>query len=424
MNTIHSVSESRSFELLIANKRVLELMASNRPLTEILNAVVGLIETFASGCISTVYFVVDGKLTLGAAPSFPEDFIRAVDGCPIGFNQGTCGHAAFTGKRAISEDVSIDEVWGPFRDWILSYGIKAAWSTPVVSDDGKVLATVSMCWKEPRVPTEWDFEIVDTATSLMRIAVERKKQEETIEEQRLKLVTASRLAALGEMAANLAHEINNPLSIIQGHANLIQLYSKQPVMQNDQVRKTSLEIEKTVSRISGIIKGLKSISKDGDNEPFLPVDMNFAIAETLSFCQERFRRNDVELFFDPSPVPVMVHCRQVQISQTLLNLLNNAFDAILALPEKWVKVELVCNNDHCIIHVTDSGKGIPPELQTKIMNPFFTTKGTTHGTGLGLSISSKIIEAHSGSLLLNPDHSNTCFELRLPINQVKVEVIP
>lgn len=417
MKTTPSASESRSFELLLANKRVLELMANNRPLREILDAVVGLIETFASGCISTVYFVVDGKLRTAAAPSFPEDFIKAVDGCPIGFHQGTCGHAAFTGKRAISTDVTIDEVWGPFRDWILSYGIKAAWSTPVISEKGEVLATVSMCWKEPRVPTEWDFEIVDTATSLMRIAVERKKQEEMIEEQRLKLITSSRLAAVGEMAASLAHEINNPLLVIQGHTHLIKLLTTKPNLDSAQVMIPAMEIEKTVSRISGIIKGLKAISKDGDNDPFVKVEFNGLIEDTLAFCRERFMKNNVRLEFVPATFDVTVQCRHVQISQTLLNLVNNAFDAVVVLPEKWVKVELIRIDERCLVRVIDSGKGIPSELREKIMAPFFTTKPGTHGTGLGLSISKKIIEAHRGDLRLAEGLGNTCFEIVLPLSQ-------
>lgn len=418
MNKSTFVSESRTFELLVANKKVLELMANNRPLQEILDSVVRLIETFASGCISTAYFVVDGTLRMGAAPSFPESFVQAVDGCPTGFNQGTCGHAAFTGKRAISTDVSIDEVWGPFREWILSYGIKAAWSTPVISENGEVLATVSMCWKETRVPTEWDFEIVDAATSLMRIAVERKKQEEIIEEQRLKLAINSRLAALGEMAACLAHEINNPLAIIQGHSNLLQLMSNSSSVTSESVKKAAVDIEKTVTRIAGIIKGLKTISKDGENDPFETIEMGTLIEETISFCRERFNKNNVTLTYEYPSDAIHVECRLIQISQTLLNVLNNAFDAVIVSTEKWVKVNLNLKEETCILTITDSGIGVPPELRHKIMNPFFTTKNSYQGTGLGLSIAKKIIESHKGKFSLKEDTANTCFEIILPLKQI------
>ena len=416
MQQIAQATEMRSFELLLANKRVLELMANNKPLPEILNSVVELIENFASGCISTVYFVVEGKLKIGAAPSFPPDFIATVDGCPIGFNQGTCGHAAFTGQRAISTDVCTDEVWGPFRDWILSYGVRAAWSTPVV-EGGKVLATVSMCWKEPRVPTEWDFQVVDVAVNLMKIAVNRIKQEELIEDQRLRLVTSSRLAALGEMAANLAHEINNPLAVIQGHAQLLQMHAEKSDVPQAVVLTVTSQIEKMVKRFSYIINGLKGISKDGEGDPYLAADMKLIIEETLGFCHGRFENSGVLLKFSPACTQVLVECRQVQVSQILLNLINNAYDAVVNLPEKWVHVELVIENGNCLIRVLDSGQGIPDELRAKIMKPFFTTKPHYLGTGLGLSISQRIIQLHNGHLKIRPEFKNTCFEVTLPLKQ-------
>ena len=416
MQQIAQATEVRSFELLLANKRVLELMANNNPLPEILNSVVELIENFASGCISTVYFVVEGKLKIGAAPSFPPDFIATVDGCPIGFNQGTCGHAAFTGQRAISTDVCTDEVWGPFRDWILSYGVRAAWSTPVV-DGGKVLATVSMCWKEPRVPTEWDFQVVDVAVNLMKIAVNRIKQEELIEDQRLRLVNTSRLAAIGEMAANLAHEINNPLAVIQGHAQLLQMHAEKSDVPQAIVLSATAQIEKIVKRFSDIINGLKGISKDGEGDPYLAADMKLIIEETLGFCHGRFENSGVLLKFSPACAQVLVECRQVQVSQILLNLINNAYDAVVNLPEKWVHVELVIENGNCLIRVLDSGQGIPDELRAKIMKPFFTTKPHYLGTGLGLSISQRIIQLHNGELKIRPEFKNTCFEVTLPLKQ-------
>ena len=412
----HSRSEAstRSFELLVANKQVLELMATNRSLEDILSSIVNLIETFASGCISSAYFVTDGKLRLGAAPSFPKSFMEAVDGCPIGHNQGTCGHAAFTGKRAISTDVTVDEVWGPFRDWILSYGIKAAWSTPVLSDKGEVLATVSMCWKEKRVPTDWDFEVVDVATSLMSIAVERKRQEKLILEQQMKLVNSSKLAALGEMVANLAHEINNPLAIIQTQSDLLRTLAARDLVDPQTVAQGTAEIEKTVQRISSIIKGLRSLSRDGEREPYTLISVNRLVEETLGLCRERFKKIGIPLTFIPGTEDILVDGIFVQLTQTLLNLLNNAFDAVSELPERWVRVEAHREGQACALRVTDSGAGIPQELRDRIMQPFYSTKPSCLGSGLGFSISKKIVEAHHGTLSLAEASNHTCFEIRLP----------
>ncbi len=413
---IHPTS-LKSFELLQANKHVLELMAKNRPLNEVLNSIVELIQTFAGGCLSTAYFVTDGKLRLGAAPAFPKSFVLAVDGCFIGHNQGTCGHAAFHGKRAISTNVEVDEVWGPFRDWILSYGIKAAWSTPVLDDNNNVIATVSMCWQEPKEPTDWDFEVVDAAASLMRIAVERERQNEMIEDQRLQLHTNSRLAALGEMTANLAHEINNPMSVILGRSNYLRRLSTTGQLTEEKLNHCIAEIEQTSFRITRIIKGLRAISKDGDNDALESVDVGTLIQEVLSFCTERFRMNGIDLIYELPVTPIRVECRHVQISQALLNLVSNSFDAVVVLTEKWVSVDVLCENNQCKITVTDSGKGIDPKIANEVLRPFFTTKKGLNGTGLGLSIANKIMSSHNGTIELMRDLPNTTFVLTLPLKQ-------
>ncbi|MBA3685840.1 MAG: PAS domain-containing protein, partial [Planctomycetes bacterium] len=184
-----------SEQLLVHQKRVLELMARNLPLNEILAGIVGLIEDQAPGALSTIYLVdAEGRLRLGAAPSWPAEFVAAVDGCPIGPEAGSCGAAAFFGRRMVSTDIANggDPCWGPYRDWILGYGIKAAWSTPVLGDGGEVRGTVSMCWREVREPTARELELVDVATRLMGMAIERSRREIEINEQRAQLVTAAR----------------------------------------------------------------------------------------------------------------------------------------------------------------------------------------------------------------------------------------
>lgn len=104
----------------------------------------------------------------------------------------------------------------------------------------------------------------------------------------------------------------------------------------------------------------------------------------------------------------------MQISQVLVNVIGNAIDAIAGLSEKWIRVEVYDKNDKVFFTITDSGKGIPLEIQEKIMHPFFTTKGVNIGTGLGLSISKSIIEEHGGFLNYNVSSPNTqfVFELR------------
>jgi C4-dicarboxylate-specific signal transduction histidine kinase len=110
-----------------------------------------------------------------------------------------------------------------------------------------------------------------------------------------------------------------------------------------------------------------------------------------------------------------VYCREVQIGQVLLNLLQNAFDAVAEQPEeRWVRLAALVRDDAVEFSVTDSGTGIPPGLKSKIMYPFFTTKELGKGTGLGLTISQSIVKDHGGELDLREENGHPCFFFCLP----------
>jgi C4-dicarboxylate-specific signal transduction histidine kinase len=109
-----------------------------------------------------------------------------------------------------------------------------------------------------------------------------------------------------------------------------------------------------------------------------------------------------------------IKCRPGELAQVLLNLLNNSYDAVQDLPEKWVRVNLDSFGSTIDIRVTDSGPGIPAEISSKLMQSFFTTKEIGKGTGLGLSISKGIVEAHNGNIRIDNNCKNTCFVVTLP----------
>lgn len=408
-----------SEDLLRAQRVVLELMAENLPLDSTLTSIIRLIEEQAPGVQSTIYLVEDGKLRLGAAPSFPKSFLETVDGCPIGPTAGSCGAAAFFGRRIVSTNIQEEKetIWGDFRDWILSYGIKAAWSTPVFSKDGKVIGTVSMCWREPKEPTRRHFELVDVATRLMGIAIERGQTEKLLREQQAKMVASSKLAALGEMAAGLAHEINNPLAIIQCRAVQLSLMVERDQTTPELLEEVGQSIHSTTQRISRIIKGLRSFARETEHEAKVRVPIIGVIDETLAFCKERFKSHSIELRISKIPPDMVLECRPVQLSQVLLNLLNNSRDATEHLPEKWIEIDVQEDHERVCIAVTDSGLGIPEEVRERIMQPFFTTKAVDQGTGLGLSISAGIVSSHGGNLALDENCPNTRFVITLPKSQ-------
>jgi len=401
-----------SDQLIRHQTKILELMAKNHPLEDSYLSVIQMIEDQA-GALSAVNVVDQGKLFVGAAPSFPKEFLAAVNGTSIGPTGGTCGAAAQRGERVVSLDIPNDPCWGEMRAGVLALGIRSVCSYPVFDGAGKVVATISMCWKQATPPTAKHLEMGEIATRLLGIAIERDRTERLLKQQQMKMIASSKLAALGEMAGGLAHEINNPLAIISGWAAQLELAGAKGLVGPELVHEVSRSIQQTTLRISKIIKGLKAFARDGDQEAFQNVPAGKILEETLSFCRERFKSEGIELrltFDELTPI----RCRPVQLSQVLLNLLNNGYDAVENEKEKWIAIEVQNYREAVVITVTDSGPGILPEIRDKIAQPFFTTKDPNQGTGLGLSISTAIVAKHRGTLALDPNARHTSFVITLP----------
>ncbi len=244
--------------------------------------------------------------------------------------------------------------------------------------------------------------------------LQQLQKEAEISHQRL--LHASKMSSLGEMAGGIAHEINNPTSIIIAKASRLKRLIDSHSGDQGKIDKDLDDIILTTERIASIVKGLKTFSRDAENDPFLPTELQALVAESLALCSERIKAKDVQLKLGDIP-KVILTCRSTQIAQVLVNLINNAFDAIENLSEKWIKLEVELL-DHRLIRFTigDSGEGIPEAVSQKLMQPFFTTKEVGRGTGLGLSISKGIAEAHGGTLRYNAASKNTTFEFEVAIN--------
>jgi C4-dicarboxylate-specific signal transduction histidine kinase len=229
-----------------------------------------------------------------------------------------------------------------------------------------------------------------------------------------KLLSSAKMSALGEMAGGMAHEINSPLSAIQMRADqMLNLLQKDGLKSIEPFIVCIEAIVKTVDRISHIIKGLRSFARDHENDPQEVVAVSEIIDGTLDFCRERIREQRINLSVEAT-VAVEISCRRGDISQVLLNLLNNSYDAVKDLSEKWIRIETLDCGTEVEIHITDSGSGIPQATLDRLMQPFFTTKAIGKGTGLGLSFSKGIAESHGGRLFVKVDCPNTKFVLRLP----------
>ena len=236
---------------------------------------------------------------------------------------------------------------------------------------------------------------------------EEVKNKSIIDQQRNELLRSAKLASLGELSAGIAHEINNPLSIISGSTELLKKFKDQP----EKFDKKIENINRCVDRISKIINGLKKFSRTEKTQEFKIQSLNKIIEESITLTSIKANNSGIEIFRELT-CEAEIYCDEIEIEQVLVNLISNAIDAIEMLNEKWIKIKLSHENDTFILKIIDSGFGIPKDIQQKIFNPFFTTKEIGKGTGLGLSISKGILDAHGASINIINYDQYTCFEIK------------
>lgn len=229
------------------------------------------------------------------------------------------------------------------------------------------------------------------------------------------LLNASRLSTLGEMAAEIAHEINGSLMIISMRLELIESQLAREAPTTEFLHKNLGIIQRNTSRIAKTIRGMKDLSRYGDQDPLLEESLHAIIYDVVDICSERMAQKNVKLTVGDIPLHLSINCRVTQIGQVLLNLLHNACDIVVDLPERWISVSVEDHTPGVLsILITDSGTGIPDDIVQRLFTPFFTTKPVGKGTGLGLSLSRAIIHAHGGELHYELRGGHTCFIIRLP----------
>lgn len=265
---------------------------------------------------------------------------------------------------------------------------------------------------------------VEFVVTTFRDITDSKTQAENI-------IHRARMAAVGEMSAGVAHEINNPLAVITGHCSIIEGQISRDEVDFGDLNDRLEKIKKAAMRAAKIVSGLLSFSRDSRSDILQPVSLKRLLDDSLLFSIERFKKNDILL--EVSEVPdIQVRGNSNELSQVLINLINNAHDAVRNEKVKKVSIDFELRmqpgqttNGLVAISVTDSGPGVPAQIRSKIMQPFFTTKDVGKGTGLGLSISKGIAERHGGRLYLDPNSVRGArFVLEVPLGGVAQEPHP
>ncbi|MRV76459.1 GAF domain-containing protein [Duganella sp. FT92W] len=468
--------------LHLGQKRLLELIARGALLHKILNELALLIEAQQQGLYCSVLLLdADGKtIRLGAGPNLPAAYLQALDGFEIGPNVGSCGSAMYRKQSIIVSDIETDPLWQPYKGLLAPYGFRACWSRPIILDSGKVLGTFAMYYREVRSATPDDLALLDVATHIASIAIDRAQREAELELHRMhlrelvdqrtselnvakeraedavraltqsnhelaetlsalklaqdELVRSKKLIALNSIVVGIAHELNTPIGNCMTMASTLATQtdslSERYQSQGQALRKSELErfmadsqlanavMLRNLERAAGLIGSFKQIAVD----PAGAHRRRFVLADVVREAAHAARAPG-EFHIDvQSDIAAALELDSYPgaLGQVLANLLTNcrihAFDG-----RDSGAIHIAAHPDGrggMLITVTDNGAGIEARILDRVFDPFFTTKLGSGCCGLGLNIAHNIVTGLLGGRITCRSEAGkgATFAIELPLS--------
>ena len=262
-----------------------------------------------------------------------------------------------------------------------------------------------------------DIEFLSILGSQISVAIENsrlyeaeKKATEQLRAAQQQLVNSERLAALGEMSAKVAHEINNPLGIIKNYILLL----KRSVDENSQARNYTGIVRQEIDRIARIVKELLEFYRPQPLS-FNKINISEVLDDVLVLMERQFEKYNIEIRKNSTIDSPVVKGSSENLKQVFINIIINACDVMLG--GGFLEIYLGKEENNLVIKFCDSGPGISPDVIPRIFEPFFTTKDPGKGTGLGLSVCYGIMKQHNGTIKYYNHDPGGCFEIRLPFTE-------
>ncbi len=388
----------------IAIREVLTDIRQRKRVEEILEMVLSYCSDLAKAVHGSIVTVDHNSRKLIITSVRGEDWTLEKQMCQLTLGEGLTGHVALTGKPYLCTDTSVDPNY-----FSLFENVRSELVVPIIVEE-KVWGLINLDGTDANAFNDSTLATIALLAELAAFAI--KLRIDLTEQERLQrhLIQSEKLASLGETIAGIAHEINNPLTSILTNAQLLALRRGGPA---DETSINTILVE--AKRTADLVKNLLAFSRKESKKREV-IGINELIKQAVNLKRYQLRVNNIQLISEPceTSFPVLVTAQQMQ--QVLLNLLNNAEQAIAKTDRQGIiRVEGGRRGDKVFITVTDNGGGIPPHILPFIFDPFFTTKNLGEGTGLGLSIAHTLIENHGGTISAKSEPGNTVFTIELPL---------
>ncbi len=453
---------------------LLEMVAKGAPLIPTLNQLLLLIEGQSRGVYCSIMLLDDDGIHMhsAAGPSLPPDYMALLEGVEIGPGVGSCGTAMFRREQVVVSDIMHDPLWAPYRELAAPFGLRACWSRPIFGQDGTVLGSFAMYYREVRSPGAHDQGLIDTATDLAGIAIGRMRHERELQRHRAhleelvaertaaltqakeqseqtnlelaaalenlsitqeELVRRDKLAALGALVAGIAHELNTPIGNgLVVATTMAERTSEIQASFHDGLRRSELEsyltqaseadaiMLRNLQRAADLVSSFKQIAVDRASSQRRHFLLRQFIAELMLPLSTPLKAAGLSLTQDV-PDDLAMDSYPGPLGQVLGNLLENclrhAFEG-----RSGGRIAIVARGSddgrNVTLSIADTGVGISADDLVHVYDPFFTTKLGSGGSGLGLHVAHNIVTGvlggHIDAISSTGAGSGTTFTLQLP----------
>ena len=417
------------------NNNILQMIAKQEPLSEILEALVLHAEVLLKGSISSILLLdhTGKRLKSGVAPGLPVFYNNAINGLEIGMGVGSCGEAAFSGKRVIAEDVMSHPNWVNFKELVEKAKLRACWSEPFFSSTGAVLGTFAIYYSEPKKPIESDLNILIELAQFAAIAVDSDLSNKALVLAKEDAENANH--AKSQFLSSMSHELRTPMNAIMGFGQLMKLETESPL--NKSQMENVNEIMGAAKHLMELINEVLDLAKIEVGRIDLTLEkvmLGQVIADALqlvmSLAENRgidisMKRENTEISYDELVQQgVAVRADSTRLKQALLNLLSNA----VKYNNDNGKIIINCSrskNNFIRINISDTGNGLSEEQLEGLFvafNRLGAEQSEIEGTGIGLVITKNIIELMGGNIGVESEKGKgSTFWIELPEDTENLE---